>query len=177
MVLDCYSYRENSQLSEGHELRVTTQPAWAERVKHHLPPGQFGRYLAVGLANTAFGYGTYAAFTLVLTPRLPYAYLFAFMASYFINVTFSFLTYKWLIFKTRGNYLKEWWRCIVVYGGTNLITVVFLPPCVYLLQRFTPSGKFAPYIAGALQMIVVAIVGFSGHKYFSFRSDKSCSIT
>jgi putative flippase GtrA len=135
----------------------------------HFPPGQFARYVVVGLVNTAFGYGVYAGLTALFTPYVPMPYVFAFMTAYFVNITFSFLTYKLFIFKTKGNYLREWWRCIVVYGGTNILAVLFLPACVYLLQRFTPS---APYIAGALQMAVVAVAGFVGHKNFSFRADK-----
>src|SRR4029077_16008540 len=44
------------------------------KITGHIPPGQFGRYLVVGVWNTAFGYSTYAAFTALLTPRIPHAY-------------------------------------------------------------------------------------------------------
>ena len=32
----------------------------------HIPPGQLGRYLLVGICNTAFAYGSYALFTALL---------------------------------------------------------------------------------------------------------------
>ena len=50
---------------------------WTARLVHHFPPGQFGRYLVVGLCSTLFGYSTYAALTALLTPCIPYAYMLA----------------------------------------------------------------------------------------------------
>ncbi|MGC2619975.1 MAG: GtrA family protein, partial [Acidobacteriaceae bacterium] len=84
-----------------------------QRLIHHFPPGQFGRYLVVGVCNTIFGYSTYAGLTLLLTPHVRYAYIVASVLSGLVNITFSFLTYKWFIFKTRGNYLREWARCLL----------------------------------------------------------------
>ena len=69
---------------------------------NHFPPGQFGRYLVVGLGNTAFGYGTYAGLTALLTPHIPYAYIVASVISSFLNITFSFFNYKWFIFRPRA---------------------------------------------------------------------------
>lgn len=134
----------------------------------HFPPGQFGRYLVVGGVNTVFGYGTYAALTAVLTPRIPFAYIVASLISGVAGITFSFLTYKWLIFKTRGNYLREWSRCVLVYGGMMALSTALLPVTVFLVRHVTPAEQSAPYIAGALQMGITAVAGFLGHKHFSF---------
>lgn len=94
--------------------------------------------------------------------------MLASLISSFVNIAFSFLTYKWFIFKTKGNYLREWSRCVVVYGGTYLLAVALLPVSVYLVRHLTSADKSAPYVAGALQMAVLAIFGFLGHKKFSF---------
>ena len=148
---------------------------WTARLIHHFPPGQFGRYLVVGLCNTIFGYSTYAGLTALLIPHLPYAYVFAGLISGLLSITFSFLTYKWFVFKTKSNYLREWSRCIVVYGGTLLFGTAVLPVTVFLLQRFTSAEKSAPYIAGAIQLGVGALAGFLGHKNFSFALSTSKS--
>ena len=141
---------------------------WIRWVVNHFPPGQFGRYLVVGLVNTAFGYGTYAALTAVLTPHIPFAYMVASLISGLANITFAFLNYKWFIFKTKGNYLREWSRCILVYGGTMAVGTAVLPVTVFLVRHLTPADRSAPYIAGALQMGGNVIAGFLGHKHFSF---------
>jgi putative flippase GtrA len=148
-------------------LRIP-ESLWTARLIRHFPPGQFGRYLVVGLGNTIFGYSAYAGLTALLIPQVPYAYVFAGLISGLLNITFSFLTYKWFVFKTKGNYLREWSRCIVVYGGTMLLGTAMLPVTVFLLQHLTPAEKSAPYIAGAIQMGAGVLAGFLGHKNFSF---------
>lgn len=160
-------------MSDGEKLRVTKRPGWVERIVDHFPPGQFGRYLVIGMVNTAFGYGTYAGLTALFTPHIPFAYLLASVISSFLNITFSFLNYKWFIFKTKGNYLREWSRCVVVYGGTYVLSVLLLPFSVYLVRHLTPADRSAPYIAGAVQMAAIACLGFLGHRTFSFAPKSS----
>ncbi|HZB88904.1 MAG TPA: GtrA family protein [Terracidiphilus sp.] len=137
-----------------------------------FPPGQFGRYLIVGGCNTVFGYGTYAGLTALLTPHVPYAYMVAIAIASFVNITFSFLNYKWFIFKTKGNYLREWSRCVFVSGSSIVVGTAVLPFTVFAVRYFTPAVASAPYIAGALQMGANVIVSFLGHKKFSFASSK-----
>ena len=141
---------------------------WGARVVHHFPPGQFGRYLAVGVCNTVFAYSAYAGLTALLTPHIPLAYVVAAAIAGLANITFSFVTYKFFVFRTKGNYFKEWSRCVLVYGGTALLSTAVLPLTVFLLRHLTPADKSAPYIAGAIQMGSGAIAGFIGHKNFSF---------
>jgi putative flippase GtrA len=81
----------------------------------------------------------------------------------------AFLGYKWFVFKTKGNYLREWIRCVMVYAGGILIGTVLLLPAKVLVQRVTGNPKTAPYIAGALLMGVNVLISFFGHKKISFR--------
>ena len=99
-------------------------------------------------------------------------YMLAGLISSFLNITFSFLNYKWFIFKTKGNYLREWSRCVAVYGGTYLLAVALLPVSVYLVRHLTTANRSAPYVAGAIQMGVISCVGFLGHRNFSFVTKK-----
>lgn len=138
------------------------------RVTSHIPPAQFGRYLIVGVGNTIFGYSSYALLTAVLTPHIPYAYILAGVLSSVLNITVAFLNYKWFVFKTTGNYLREWLRCLLVYSGGIAIGAVLLPVTVFVIRHFTRADASAPYIAGALLMGVNVIVSFLGHKKFSF---------
>jgi putative flippase GtrA len=141
---------------------------WVGWLTSHFPPGQFGRYLVVGVFNTAFGYGTYAGLTALLTPHMRFAYVIASAVASFLNITFAFLNYKWFIFKTRGNYLREWSRCVVVYGGSALIGTALLPVVVFLVRHLTPADRSAPYIAFALLFGTNTLASFLGHKNFSF---------
>src|SRR5258707_15130855 len=103
----------------------------------HIPPGQLGRYLAVGIWNTAFAYGTFALFTALLDRYMPASYLAGSLLSSLLNITVSFLGYKWFVFKTKGNYLKEWARCLVVYSGSIVLGLALLPPTVFLVGFLT----------------------------------------
>jgi len=141
----------------------------------HIPPGQFGRYLLVGLWNTFFGYGLYAALTAILTPRVPYAYMLASALSSILNITVAFLGYKWFVFKTKDNYLREWCRCVAVYGSSTLLNLLLLPPVVWGLRR-AGMDRGAPYAAGALLMGFGIVYGFLGHKKFTFRTAESWAV-
>lgn len=138
------------------------------RLTRHIPPGQFGRYLVVGLWNTAFGYGTFALFTALLDRHMPASYMAGGLLSSLLNITVSFLGYKWFVFRTKGNYLGEWARCLVVYSGAIALGLALLPPTVFLVSWLTGDSQTAPYIAGALLLGLQVVVGFFGHRKYSF---------
>jgi putative flippase GtrA len=139
----------------------------------HIPPGQFLRYMAVGALNTVFGYASFMLFTwflLRLSPANPammtsIAYVFA----AFVNISFSFLGYKWFVFRTKGNYVLEYSRSFGVYLPTLAMNVIAIAPLTVLLRHATPFPRKAPYVAGAILMSVSAVLSFLGHKHISFR--------
>ena len=142
---------------------------WVARLIRHIPPGQFARYLMVGLWNTIFGYSVYALFTALLMPRLRFGYIVASVLSNLMSITVAYIGYKFFVFKTQGNYLAEWFRCILVYGSGVLPGLVVLPLLVEGQQHGLHLQRSAPYIAGAMVMGSTVIYSFFGHKHFSFR--------
>jgi putative flippase GtrA len=139
------------------------------RLTSHVPPGQFLRYLMVGAWNTLFGYSTYALFTALLMPRVRFGYIFASIFSSLLNITVAYFGYKFFVFKTKGNYVAEWFRCILVYGSGMLPGLVLLPLLVEGLHYAFHLERSGPYIAGAILMGFGVIYTFFGHKHFSFR--------
>lgn len=146
--------------------------AWVARLTSHIPPTQFGRYLLIGAWNTLFGYASFAALTAALAPVVPHSYMPAMLLSSPLNITVAFLGYKWFVFKTKGNYLKEWVRCLVVYGSSMAIGLVALPLLVAVLRYGAGLGRPAPYVAGALMTAFGVVYNFLGHKKFSFRAPR-----
>ncbi len=126
------------------------------------------RYGIVGIWNTVFGYGCYSLFTLLLSGVGPHGYMLANLISGPINITVAFLGYKLFVFKTKGNYLREWLRSLVVYSGAIVLSTVALPAIVFCVRRLGSQEKAAPYIAGAIVIGVSAVVSFFGHKHISF---------
>jgi len=90
-------------------MERVTHPARSARPVRALPSG--------GRLNTLFGYGTFALFTAVLNPIVPHSYIWASLLSSLLNITVAYFGYKWFVFKTKGNYLREWMRCVAVYSG------------------------------------------------------------
>ena len=139
------------------------------RLTQHIPTGQFGRYLLVGAWNTLFGYGSFAFFTLLLNPVMAHGYVLALVISNLLSITVAYIGYKWFVFKTKGNYVREWIRCVAVYSGGIVFGVLALPVLVWVIRHNTGFFAEAPYIAGAFLTAFVAVYSFLGHKKFSFR--------
>src|ERR1700728_1327538 len=109
------------------------------RLRKHFPGGQFFRYLCVGVFNTFFGYFTFAAALYFLNLALPqrFLYLTVILASVLgmpLNITVAYFGYKFFVFKTRGNYLREWLKCFAVYGTSMVPGLLFLSALTRLLQ-------------------------------------------
>ncbi len=146
--------------------------SWKSRLTHHVPPGQCLRYLLVGGWNTLFGYTAFAgcvALFAFLMPRFTYSYLLASVVSSLVSITVAYFGYKFMVFKTRGNYLAEWLKCLVVYGTGIVPGLVLLPLLVHALRYVLHLDRGAPYLAGALIAVFSALYNFLGHKNFSFR--------
>jgi putative flippase GtrA len=140
----------------------------------HIPPGQFLRYVLVGIWNTAFGYALFALFTFLLSRRWPdYGYIAAGLFSSVFSITVAFFGYKLFVFKTKGNYLREWVRCLTVYGSSIAVGLAILPCIVYLIRHATAMDTKAPYIAAAVMTGFNTIYNFLGHKKFSFRKEQT----
>jgi putative flippase GtrA len=164
-MLDCRSVVPT--LSQDPKM-PTEQTSLFARLTSHIPPAQFSRYTLVGIWNTIFGYGSYAALTALFMRRMAHGYLVAAVVSGLVSISVAFLGYKWFVFKTKGNYLREWLRCHVVYGTTTLIGILVLPAFVYGYQHFGLTAS-APYVAGATVTGLNVFVSFLGHRHFSFR--------
>jgi putative flippase GtrA len=141
------------------------------RLTRHIPPVQLVRYLLVGGWNTLFGYTCFFLMNRWLARELPaYSYIVASLASNLISITVAFLGYKWFVFRTKGNYIHEWLRSLVVYSGTIIFSAVAMAPLVGLIRHTTHFQTQAPYIAAALVAIFTVITSFFGHKHISFRN-------
>ena len=127
------------------------------------------RYLLVGGFNTCFGYGLFVAFNYLFRRLGVYGSEIASLLSNVIAITAAFLGYKWFVFRTHGNYLREWLRCMSVYGSSMLFSLVMLPPLTLFLRRWFGPTQMASNLAAAILFVVTVIASYFGHKHFSFR--------
>ena len=132
---------------------------------------QAGLYIAVGVWNTLFGTAVYFGFVWFFADLGRYGYMLAAVAGNIIAISESFLTYKLLVFRTKGNWLSEYVKCWLVYGGAALINMAFLPFCVEGIRWFSPVRlkDYAPYLGGLLMTGLTITISFVGHKNITFK--------
>ena len=121
-------------------------------------------YLLTGAWNTVFGMGLYA-----LAYHLWGEYIHYIVLSIFVNIlaiTNAFLCYKLFVFRTKGNWLQEYFRCYVVYGSVSLCNIGLL----WLLVHFFNMN---PAWANAFGIAFVAFVSYFAHKFFSFKKNQN----
>jgi putative flippase GtrA len=176
-----------------------------QRLVNLFPAGQFVRYVCIGIFNTLFGYTSFAVALTLLNALLPahLLYLTVILASILstpLNITVAYFGYKFLVFRTKGNYLGEWLKCFAVYGTGMIPGLValsaltrFLQSTIHahaaslhvflsaaerhlggrplaFLQHIATGKAMAGYIAGAIVIGVSTIYSFVGHKKVTFRT-------
>ncbi len=148
------------------------------RFVSHVPAGQVVRYLLVGAWNTLFGYGCFFVVAWLFLKFMPLhpslAASIASLAAASANITVSFIGYKFLVFKTKNNFLREFARSFLVYLPTMVISAIAIAPLTSILRRVLPHyAQQAPYVAGALLICFTVVISFFGHKHISFRDTSS----
>lgn len=118
------------------------------------------RFLVIGGWNTGSGFLVFALLYYLLSPHVHYMAILA--ATVVLNVTNAFICYKFIVFRTRGNYLREYFRFYAVYAVPIGLGFVLLPFTIEVL-------KLNAYLAQALVTFLLAGVSYLGHKHISFR--------
>jgi hypothetical protein len=121
------------------------------------------RYLLAAGWNTLFGYGLGVSLYKLLYPLLS-IFLIAVLAN-LISISMSFLSYKLFVFRTKGNWIREYLRSYVAYGGTAVLGIFIfwflidtLNVSIWLTQLFT--------------ITMTAVASYFFHKYFTFIRSK-----
>ncbi len=79
-----------------------------------------------------------------------------------VGITNAYLSYKTFVFKTKGNYAREYARSYIVYGINFGVNAVYLPLMVESLHVH-------PLIAQAFYPAIAGVISYFGHKYISFK--------
>lgn len=117
------------------------------------------RYLIAGGWNTAFGYFATVVLYYLLSMRL-HIVAIGILAN-IICISMSFLTYKLFVFKSQGEWIREYFRSYVVYGGSAVIGISGLWFLVDMIG-------IPFWLAQAVLMVAGVIVSYVGHDKFTF---------
>jgi len=117
-------------------------------------------YLVVGSWNTVFGY---FAGLLIYTwiGEIVNVIIIGFIANVFA-ISMAYVTNKIFVFKTKGNWKKEYIKAWMLYGTTTLIGIGLLWIIVDIFM--------VPFwIAQALVTIILIITAYIGNLKFTFK--------
>jgi putative flippase GtrA len=143
-------------------------------LRRRLPAGEVIRFLLVGVFNTVFTLALYSFFVILYSRFLPHRGkpLIADIAQIStkpVAITVAFLCYKHFVFRTQGNYLKEWIRCFAVYGISTPVELIILPLATHIFLSFAQTHSSAPFLAGVVNSAIIAMYSYFAHKKFSFK--------
>ena len=120
------------------------------------------RFLIIGGINTFWGIAAYPALYVILNP-LGVNYLVTLVLAYAVSIAFSFLTQKYLVFKTRGNHVRELSRFLGLQGSIFALNLIALPALV------VATGWNPVFIQIGLS-IGVAVLSYFFHDLVTFRA-------
>ena len=142
-------------------------------IRRVLPAGEVIRFLMVGASNTLISFLIYAAFVRLYSGILPNHKLLVPLAASItskpLGITIAFLCYKHFVFRTKGNYIKEYLRCFAVYGVSTIAELGILLVATKLFQISSLTHDRAPYLAGIANAVIIAGYSYFAHKKFSFK--------
>lgn len=119
------------------------------------------RFLIAGLWNTLFGY--VAGIVIYWLIGKAAGVIVVGILGSVVSISMAFLTHKLFVFRTKGNWLSEYLRSYVVYGGTAIAGIA-------LLFLFVDILGIEFWLAQLLAILVTVTASYLGHSRFTFRS-------
>lgn len=120
------------------------------------------RYLLTGFVNTIFGLGVFPLLYFVVEAKQIH-YIAILIMSQSICILFAYLTNKFIVFKTSGDYMMEFLKFGMFHFIYFLLNLAILPILVEVFY-------FTPVIAQTLFSIVIIISSYFWHSQITFAS-------
>jgi putative flippase GtrA len=122
------------------------------------------KYLLVGVWNTVFAYLAFIVLYAIAS-RFNIHYMIVLTMSQVVGLTNAYICYKLIVFKTRGNVVREYLRFYLVYGftfGVNIALIWFMVEIMHM----------HPVLSQGIIMVIVVVLAYLGHNSISFRPGK-----
>ena len=139
---------------------------WVEKIWFKFP--QKMRFLLVGGFNTVFAYLVLNLLNILFGLLLKDVFSpvvianLALIIQYILTINVSFITMRYYVFQSHGNWRKEWLKAWSVYIFLYLINAPILTFMMAVLGWST-------WLAQGVYLVFSTIVTFLLHKYYSFR--------
>ncbi|SMC30085.1 GtrA family protein [Polynucleobacter kasalickyi] len=118
------------------------------------------RYLIVGGWNTLFGY--FAGLLIYGWLGVIFNVIIIGFIANVLAISMAYVTNKIFVFKTKGNWTKEYIKAWILYGSTTMIGIILLWVLVDIMEiRF--------WVAQGLVTIILIITAYIGNLRFTFK--------
>ena len=118
------------------------------------------RFLIVGAWNFVFGYFAFAGLYWAMNGRWP-DWLISTIAA-ILGITMSYLTHRFITYRSHGCWWREYLRFYVVYGGQSILNV-------FLIWILVTQLELNAYIVQLSISVALTVVSYWAHKYYSFK--------
>jgi putative flippase GtrA len=125
------------------------------------------RFLIAGMINTAVGLAVYPILYLVFEP-VGMGYIQVLVIAQVVCISFSFVSNKYFVFKTKGNLRKEYLKFFAFHGFYFALNLVCLP---ILVEAF----KINPIVSQTGFAIAVIVTSYFWHNSVTFKSAQESS--
>lgn len=123
------------------------------------------RFAIIGAVNTTLGLGVFPALYLMLNSYKVH-YILVLLLTNVICVGFAYLSNKFFVFKTSGNYLTELRRFITFHLSIIALSLVVVPALVEF-------AGISPIVAQPFFAIAIVLSSYFWHRYITFETPKS----
>jgi putative flippase GtrA len=117
------------------------------------------RFLVVGGWNVLFSRGV----LWLLAVGVVGAKQVLLFANWVIAVTHNLFSFKLLVFRTKGHWLREYARMYVTYSGMFVVESL-------MVQAISAWLGWSLVLSKLPTLAVVTVMSYLGHKYFTFRT-------
>lgn len=118
------------------------------------------RFLIVGGWNFVFGYGAFAGLYWLFN-GIWTDWLIATVAA-ILGITMSYLTHRFITYRSHGCWWKEYFRFYVVYGGQTLLNI-------FLIWLLVTRLRYNAYLVQLVITLALTIASYWAHKLYSFK--------
>ena len=146
------------KINSNCESHLNLQKKWLNKNQIKL------RFLFVGGLNTFFGLALYPMLYYFLQSYKIH-YLIILIYTQIISISFSYITNKFLVFKTQKNYFVEFLKFSTLYMVYFIINLIFLPTTVELFH-------INPVIGQTIFSFLIIFSSYFWHSQITFFKKK-----
>lgn len=120
------------------------------------------RFVIAGICNMGIRYLIFVLLGLAFTVN---RYQIILLATWLSSSVIAFLSYKYLVFRTEGNHIKEFVKSLLIWCLSYVLNALLLGFWVGRLQ-------WNVYAAQGLVIILIVVINYLLFKHFAFKKQK-----